>query len=193
MIRAATPADVPVIADLIRALAEYEKLAHLVTLDEKRLHEHLFGTPRFAEVILAEAKSTPRTGEPGASAAGVRTSGASVAKPPTIAGFALFFHNYSTFHCQPGIYLEDLFVRPEHRGQGHGRALLAELARLAIERGCGRLEWVVLHWNELALRFYRSLGAKPMDEWATCRLTGDDLERLAKTPVPTDQAAHPEK
>jgi GNAT superfamily N-acetyltransferase len=154
MIRPATAADVPVIAELIRDLADYEKLAHRVTLDERRLREHLFGPRRFAEVLLAEQDGV-------------------------VAGFALFFHNYSTFRCQPGIYLEDLFVRPELRGQGHGKALLAALARLAIERGCGRLEWSVLNWNESALRFYRSLGSKPMDEWTVYRLEGAELERLA--------------
>jgi GNAT superfamily N-acetyltransferase len=154
MIRPATPADAPVIASLIRDLAEYEKLSHRVFLDEDRLQRHLFGEPRFAEVLLAEDAEVT-------------------------AGFALFFPNYSTFLSQPGIYLEDLFVRPELRGQGHGKALLAALAKLAIERGCGRLEWSVLNWNESALRFYRSLGAKPMDEWTLYRLTGADLAKLA--------------
>jgi GNAT superfamily N-acetyltransferase len=155
MIRPATRADVPVIAGLIRALAEYENLTHEVVLDEKRLGEHLFGAQRCAEVLLAEEEGT-------------------------VVGFALFFHNYSTFLCRPGIYLEDLFVRPELRGQGHGKALLAALAKLAIERGCGRLEWSVLNWNEPALRFYRALGARPMDEWTVYRLTGADLEKLAE-------------
>jgi ribosomal protein S18 acetylase RimI-like enzyme len=160
MIRSAMPADVPAIAALIRGLAAYEKLAHLVEFDEERLREHLFGARRFAEVLVAEDDA------PGATGA-------------ELAGFALFFHNYSTFRGQPGIYLEDLFVRPELRGRGHGKALLAELARLAIERDCGKLEWVVLNWNEPALGFYRSLGAEPMDEWTVYRLTGDELRRLA--------------
>jgi GNAT superfamily N-acetyltransferase len=160
MIRLATPADVPAIAALIRDLAAYEKLAHLVDLHEERLRQHLFGARRFAEVLLAEDE-------------------APAAATAEIAGFALFFHNYSTFRGQPGIYLEDLFVRPELRGRGHGKALLAELARLAIKRDCGRLEWSVLNWNEPALGFYRSLGAKPMDEWTVYRLTGEELERLA--------------
>lgn len=154
MIRFATPTDVPVIADLIRGLAEYEKLSHAVTLEEDRLGEHLFGAHPYAEVLLAEDDGV-------------------------VVGFALFFHNYSTFLGQPGIYLEDLFVLPEYRGQGHGKTLLAELARLAVERGCGRLEWSVLNWNEPALRFYRSLGAKPLDEWTGYRLTGAHLEMLA--------------
>ncbi len=119
MIRPAAAGDVPMIAQLIRDLAEYEHLSDHVTMDEQRLQAHLFGERRFAEVILAEEATA-------------------------VAGFALFFHNYSTFLGQPGIYLEDLFVRPESRGQGHGRALLAELARIAVERGCGRLEWSVL-------------------------------------------------
>jgi GNAT superfamily N-acetyltransferase len=154
MIRRATADDVPTICQLIRALAEYEKLTHAVVLDEDRLREHLFGGRPFAEVLLAE-----EAGE--------------------VVGFALFFHNYSTFLSRPGIYLEDLFVRPEMRGQGHGKALLVELARLAVERGCGRLEWAVLNWNESAIRFYRSLGAVPMNEWSVFRLTGAELTALA--------------
>jgi len=159
MIRSATPADLPVIAALIRALAEYEKVSHHVFLDEQRLREHLFGQHPFAEALLAED-------------AGI------------VAGFALFFHNYSTFLSQPGIYLEDLFVRPELRGRGHGKALLAELAKLALGRGCGRLEWSVLYWNEPALRFYNSLGARPMDDWTIYRLTGMELANLANTRLP---------
>jgi GNAT superfamily N-acetyltransferase len=155
MIRPATPADIPTIAGLIRDLAEYERLADRVNLDETRLGEHLFGARRFAEVLLAEEASE-------------------------VVGFALFFSNYSTFSAQPGIYLEDLFVRQAHRGKGHGKALLTELARLAVERGCGRLEWAVLNWNELALGFYRSLGAAPMNEWTVFRLRGEDLQAVAR-------------
>src|SRR5438309_1858084 len=136
MIRPATSADTPAIARLIRALAEYERLSHAVTLDEGRLREHLFGPRPFAEVLLAE-----EAGE--------------------VIGFALFFHNYSTFLGTPTVYLEDLFVRPEFRGKGHGKALLAALARLAMERRCGRLEWSVLNWNQPAIDFYKSLGAAP--------------------------------
>jgi GNAT superfamily N-acetyltransferase len=158
MIRSATIADMPTIARLIRALAEYERLAHTVVLQEDRLRDHLFGPRPYAEVLLAE------------------DAGA-------VVGFALFFSNYSTFRGQPGIYLEDLFVLPEHRGKGHGKALLAALARLAVERGCGRLEWAVLNWNEPALRFYRSLGAVPMDEWTVYRLTGDALSTMAGRPA----------
>ena len=146
MIRPAIAADVPTIATLIRALAEYEKLAHEVVLDEDRLREHLFGTRPYAEVFLAE-----EDGE--------------------AIGFALFFHNYSTFLGKPGIYLEDLFVLPSCRGKGHGKALFLEVVRQARERDCGRLEWSVLNWNEPAIRFYESLGAKPMNEWTTYRLT----------------------
>jgi GNAT superfamily N-acetyltransferase len=153
MIRPATPADTPVISQLIRALAEYERLNHAVTLDEDRLHEHLFGPRPYAEVLLAE--------EAGA-----------------VVGFALFFHNYTTFSARPTIFLEDLFVRPEHRGKGHGKALLGALARLAAERGCVRLEWAVLNWNEPAIRFYRSLGAVPMNEWTVYRLTGEALHAV---------------
>jgi GNAT superfamily N-acetyltransferase len=157
MIRAANPADVPSIARLIRALAEYEKLAHEVVLDETRLRDHLFGQPRYAEVLLAEADEN------------------------RVVGFALFFHNYSTFLGRPGIYLEDLFVDPAERGQGHGKALLVELARLAVARGCGRLEWAVLDWNTPAIDFYRRLGARPMDDWTTLRLSGPGLTQLAAT------------
>jgi GNAT superfamily N-acetyltransferase len=154
MIRPATAADTPAIARLIRALAEYERLAHTVSLDDDRLREHLFGPRPFAEVLLAE--------EAGA-----------------VAGFALFFHTYATFAGAPTLYLEDLFVRPEHRGRGHGKELLAALARLAVERGCRRLEWCVLNWNEPAIAFYRSLGAEPMDDWTVYRLAGDGLAALA--------------
>ena len=123
-------------------------------LDEARLHEHLFGPRPYAEVLLADDG-----GE--------------------VVGFAFFFHNYSTFLSSPGIYLEDLFVKPSHRGKGHGKRLLTALAKLAIERGCGRLEWAVLNWNAPAIKFYEALGARPMDEWTVYRLTGDTLQRAA--------------
>ena len=155
MIRPAASQDVPTIARLIRALAEYEKLSGEVFLDEARLQEHLFGERRYAEVLLAEEAGQ-------------------------VVGFALFFHNYSTFVGKPGIYLEDLFVEPAHRGQGHGKALLIELARIAVKRGCGRLEWSALDWNEPAIGFYRSLGARAMEEWTTFRLTGAALKNVAK-------------
>ena len=155
MIRPATPDDTHTICELIRALAEYERLSHQVVLDEARLREHLFGARPFGEVLLAEDAGH-------------------------IVGFALFFHNYSTFLGRPGIYLEDVFVRPEYRGNGHGKALLRKLARIAVERGCGRMEWAVLDWNEPSNEFYRSLGAEPMDEWTTFRLTGNALELLAR-------------
>lgn len=154
MIRSATPVDIPAIAQLIQALADYERLAHEVSLDENRLREHLFGPRPFAEVLLAQ-------------------------EAREVVGFALFFHNYSTFLGKPGIYLEDLFVQPEYRGKGYGKELLVALARLAVERGCGRLEWAVLNWNEPAIAFYRSLGAIPMDEWTVYRTTQDALTRLA--------------
>jgi GNAT superfamily N-acetyltransferase len=154
MIRAATESDVPLILRFVRELAEYERLAHEVVATEEALGETLFGARPYAEVAIAE-----EDGEP--------------------AGFALFFHNYSTFLARPGIYLEDLYVRPEMRGRGIGRALLAHLARLAVERGCGRLEWWVLDWNADAIRFYRSLGAEAMDDWTVFRVAGDALRRLA--------------
>ncbi|HEX2211255.1 MAG TPA: GNAT family N-acetyltransferase [Longimicrobium sp.] len=159
-IRPAREADVPLILRFIRELADYERLLHEVVATEDRLRGTLFGARPAAEVVIAEDGD----GEP--------------------LGFALFFHNYSTFLAQPGIYLEDLYVRPEARGRGAGRALLAHLARLAKERNCGRLEWWVLDWNESAIRFYRSLGAQPMSDWTVFRLTGDDLARLA------DEAQH---
>jgi len=146
--------DVPLIANLIRGLARYEKLEHEVTMTEERLTSYLFGERRYAETLIAEDDGEP-------------------------VGFALFFHTFSTFLAQPGLYLEDLFVVPEHRGGGIGRALLERLARVAIERGCGRLEWAVLDWNQDAIRFYERLGAKPNSEWTVYRLTGDPLRVLA--------------
>ena len=154
-IRPAEPADVPVIAELIRALARFEKLEHEVTMTEGLLAANLFGPRRFAEALLAEDDGSP-------------------------AGFALFFHNFSTFLALPGIYLEDLFVVPEHRGRGIGKALLKELARLAVERGCGRLEWAVLDWNREAIGFYERLGARPNSEWTVYRLTGISLSALGR-------------
>jgi GNAT superfamily N-acetyltransferase len=157
MIRPATPADVPTVCRLIRALAEYERLTHALALDEGRLREHLFGPRPFAEALLAE-----EDGE--------------------AVGYALYFHNYSTFRCAPTLYLEDLFVVPERRGRGHGKALLAAVARVAVERGCPRLEWSVLDWNEPAIRFYRSLGAESMDMWRIYRLSGAALATLSQHP-----------
>jgi GNAT superfamily N-acetyltransferase len=154
-IRPATPADLPLVAELIRALAEYEKLAGEVRFDEAVLGEKLFGQRPFAEVLIGEVDGEPM-------------------------GFALFFHNFSTFEGRPGIYLEDRFVRPEARGEGLGQVLLAELARIAVERGCARLEWSVLDWNEPAIGFYRSLGARPMDEWTVMRVDGSALAALAE-------------
>jgi len=153
-IRSAVATDLDTIIGFIRALAEYEKLADEVRLDRDMLAAHLFGARPMAEVIIAENDGVP-------------------------IGFALFFHNFSTFEGRPGIYLEDLFVDPAARGSGAGKALLAELARLALARGCARLEWSVLNWNAPAIRFYKSLGATPMDGWTINRLDGDALARLA--------------
>src|SRR5438105_12353106 len=153
-IRSATEADVPIILELIRALATYERAPNDVTASEKGLSEVLFGGKPAAEVRLAF------DGE-------------------NAVGFAVFFHNFSTWLGRPGLYLEDLFVRPEHRGKGYGRALLVDLARIARARGCGRMEWAVLDWNEPAVQFYRKLGAKPMDEWTVFRLTRDGIAKLA--------------
>jgi GNAT superfamily N-acetyltransferase len=154
-IRMATEEDLPTILRFIRELAEYERLAHAVVATEDSLRATLFGNPRFAEVLIGEDDGEAF-------------------------GFALFFHNYSTFLARPGVYLEDLYVRPDLRGRGYGRALLGRLAELAIERNCGRVEWAVLNWNESAIRFYRSLGALPMDQWTVYRVTGEALEQLAR-------------
>jgi GNAT superfamily N-acetyltransferase len=153
-IRFAQPEDVPTIFSLIKGLADYERLADAMVGTEELLHEHLFGARPYVETLLAEA------------------GGRAV-------GFALFFHNYSTFLTRPGIYLEDLFVLPDERGRGYGKALLTALGRLAVERGCGRLEWAVLDWNEPSIQFYRSLGAISMDEWTVNRIDGDALQNLA--------------
>ncbi|HSS61141.1 MAG TPA: GNAT family N-acetyltransferase [Candidatus Limnocylindrales bacterium] len=147
-------ADVPLIAELIRGLARYERLEDQVVMTEEKLTDSLFGERPYAETLIAEDDGQP-------------------------AGFALFFHNYSTFLAQPGIYLEDLFVVPEKRGAGIGRALLARLAQIAVERNCGRLEWSVLDWNKDAIGFYERLGAKPNSEWTVYRLSGEPLRALA--------------
>ncbi|QCI94382.1 MULTISPECIES: GNAT family N-acetyltransferase [unclassified Novosphingobium] len=152
-IRPATPEDLPLIGAFIRELAEYEKLAHEVRFDEAVLGAKLFGPRPYAEVVIGEVDGAAQ-------------------------GFALFFHNFSTFEGRPGVYLEDLFVRPAARGAGLGKALLAHLAALAIERDCARLEWWVLDWNEPAIGFYKALGARPMDEWTVMRVDGEALARL---------------
>jgi GNAT superfamily N-acetyltransferase len=154
IVRSATPADVPAIFNLIKALAEYEKLSHAVTGNPENLEQHLFGSKPYAEAIIAEYEEKP-------------------------VGFALFFHNYSTFLTQPGIYLEDLFVLPEYRRQGIGKALLTHLAKLAVSRDCGRLEWSVLDWNESAIAFYQNMGASILDEWRICRVHGESLTIMA--------------
>jgi GNAT superfamily N-acetyltransferase len=153
-IRAATAEDVPIILQLIRDLATYERAPKEVTATEEQLLEVLFGKKPAAEVRLAFEDETP-------------------------IGFAVFFHNFSTWLGRPGLYLEDLFVKPDHRGKGYGRVLLVDLARIARERGCGRMEWAVLDWNEPAIKFYYALGAKPMDEWTVFRLTRDGIAKLA--------------
>jgi len=153
-IRAATEDDVPLILSLVKELAEYERLAHQVVATEEVLRASLFGERPVAEVLIGHYGDEP-------------------------AGFALFFHNFSTFLGKPGIYLEDLYVRPRYRGRGFGKTLLTRLAKLAKERGCGRLEWWVLDWNEPAIRFYRALGAVPMEDWTVYRLAGESLDELA--------------
>lgn len=152
--RSAGPEDVAIILRFIRDLAVYERLEHKVVATEGSLRETLFGERRYGEVIFAEFEGQP-------------------------VGFALFFHNYSTFLAQPGIYLEDLFVDPAYRGRGIGKALLINLAAIAKARGCGRLEWSVLKWNEPSIEFYKAMGAKPLDEWVTFRADEESLERLA--------------
>lgn len=154
-IRPAEPRDLGAVVGLIRELAEFEQLTHLLQVDEERLRPHLFGPSPKAEAVVAE------DGE------------------GRVVAFALFFHNFSTFVGRPGLYLEDLYVRPEFRGRGIGRRLLVHLAAIAKERGCGRMEWSVLDWNEPAIRFYRSLGARPMDEWTVYRLTEPEIAALA--------------
>lgn len=153
-IKAATAKDVPLILMFINELASYEKLSHEVVATEENLKQSLFGERAYAEVIFAYLDGVP-------------------------VGFALFFHNFSTFLGKPGIYLEDLYVKPEIRGKGIGQKLLGYLAKLAKERNCGRLEWWVLDWNEPAINFYKRIGAKPMDEWTVFRVTGEALDKLA--------------
>jgi GNAT superfamily N-acetyltransferase len=150
MIRPAQPHDLPDIARLIRALAEYERLSDAVKFDEAAMGEHLFGPRPYAEVLLAEDAGH-------------------------VVGFALFYANYSTFVGKPGIFLEDLFVEPAHRGRGHGKALFTAVAQLAVKRGCGRMEWSVLTWNAPSIAFYESMGAKALDDWQVYRLTGEAL------------------
>lgn len=153
-IRPAAEPDVPVILDFIRQLAEYERLSHQVTATEDRIRQTLFGPRPAAEVLLADMESE-------------------------CAGFAVFFGNYSTYLAQPGLYLEDLYVKPHWRGQGVGRALLRGVAEIAIKRGCGRVEWSALDWNESSIRFYKNLGAEELSDLTRYRLTGHALEKLA--------------
>ena len=160
-IRWATREDVPVILQLIRDLATYERAPNDVVATKEGLLEVLFGKKPSAEVRLAFAGDVP-------------------------VGFAVFFHNFSTWLGRPGLYLEDLFVKPEYRGKGYGRGLLVDLAQIARDRGCGRMEWAVLDWNEPAIQFYRNLGAKPNEEWTIYRLTTDGIGALADSAVATD-------
>jgi len=154
-IRPARPGDEGLVLEFVRELAAYERLSHAVRARAEDVRAALFEEPRRAEVLLAFDVGTP-------------------------VGFALFFHNYSTFLGRPGLYLEDLFVRPAARGRGHGKALLRRLAAIARERGCGRMEWAVLDWNRRAVDFYRALGATPQDDWTIFRLSGEALERVAQ-------------
>ena len=160
VIRPATAADVPIILELIRELATYERAPNEVTATQEQLVDVLFGPRPAAEVLLAFEEETP-------------------------VGFAVFFHNFSTWLGRSGLYLEDLFVRPEQRGKGYGRALLVHLAKIAHERGCGRMEWAVLDWNEPAIQFYKKIGAAPLDEWTVFRLTRDGIAKLAGSSTAT--------
>src|SRR5437764_3755374 len=155
-IRSARVADVPIILELIRDLATYERAPNEVWATEEQLVDVLFGKKPAAEILLAFENETP-------------------------VGFAVFFHNFSTWLGRPGLYLEDLFVKPEVRGKGYGHALLVDLAKIARDRGCGRMEWAVLDWNDPAIQFYRKLGATPMDGWTVFRLTRDGIDRLAES------------
>ncbi len=159
VIRSAQSGDAPLILELIRALAEYEKLSHEVVASVEALDAHLFGERPYAEALIAEVEGVA-------------------------VGFALYCGNYSTFLGRPGIYLEDLFVQPPQRGRGIGKRLLGSLAQIALARGCGRLEWAVLDWNEPAIAFYRSLGARQLNEWIGNRLTGEALHSLAGAAQP---------
>jgi len=156
-IRPATVADTGTLLDLIRGLAEYERLTHLVTATEATLQDALFGVHQGAQALLGFEGEEP-------------------------VGFAVFFHNFSTFLGRRGLWLEDIFVKPEHRRKGYGRALFLHVARIAHERGCGRYEWAALDWNEPAIRFYKSMGAVALDDWTIFRVTGEALERLAEKP-----------
>jgi GNAT superfamily N-acetyltransferase len=159
----AVPSDAQLVLDLVKELAEYEKLSHDVVATVDDVRSSLFGDKPSAECLIARVDGVP-------------------------VGFAIFFHNYSTFLARRGIYLEDLFIRPAHRGSGYGRALLAEIARIAIDRKCGRLEWAVLDWNAPAIAFYEKLGAREMKEWRLHRLTGEGLEALARE---TERSSRP--
>lgn len=160
-IRPARVEDVPIVLQLIRDLATYERAPDEVVATEEQLINVLFGERRVAEVLLGFEEESP-------------------------VGFAVYFYSFSTWLGRPGLYLEDLFVKPEKRGKGYGRALLVELANVARDRGCGRMEWAVLNWNEPAIKFYRALGAKPMDEWTVFRLTRQEIAKLANTAATTE-------
>ncbi len=155
LLRAAEPRDVPAIVGLITELAEFEKLTHLLQVTPDTLHPHLFGPKPVVEAMVGEVG-----GE--------------------VVAFALYFTNFSTFLSKPGLYLEDLYVKPQHRGSGLGKALLSRLGRLAVERGYGRFEWSVLDWNENAIRFYEGMGATVLPDWRICRVTGDALKAFAR-------------
>ena len=159
-LRPAEPGDVPAIVGLITELAAFEQLSHLVETTPERLGPHLFGERPVAECLVVQARTD-------------------AAAPPALVAFALFFTNFSTFRCRPGLYLEDLYVQPAHRGAGLGRALLQALGALAVARGCGRFEWSVLDWNDPAIQFYQRMGAQVLPDWRICRVSGEALTALA--------------
>ena len=172
-LRAAEPRDAAAIVGLIRELAEFEQLTHLLQVTPEKLRPHLFGEKPVAECLVAEL------------AAGAEAADGAAPRSATIVAFALFFTNFSTFLAQPGLYLEDLYVKPEQRGRGIGESLLQRLAQLAVERGCGRFEWSVLDWNENAIRFYERMGATVMPDWRICRVAGTALQQFgASAPKP---------
>ena len=167
-LRAARPADLPAIVGLIRELAVFERLEHLVVATAESMHPHLFGPRPTAEAVVVQDGGVAKHPDSGA-----------------VIGFALFFHNFSTFLGRPGLYLEDLYVQPAHRGRGIGGALLRHLAGLALQRGCGRFEWSVLDWNADAIAFYEKMGASVMPDWRICRVSGDALAALGAAAAPS--------
>lgn len=179
-LRAAEPRDVPAIVGLIRELAEFEQLSHLVETTPEKLHPHLFGERPVAECIVAEAVEAVQAVQAVDAVQGASGGSAAAAANAPLVGFALFFTNFSTFRCRPGLYLEDLYVQPAWRGCGLGKALLQHLGALAVARGCGRFEWSVLDWNASAIAFYQRMGAQVLPDWRICRVSGEALQAFGR-------------